>query len=62
MDPTWTKEDIARARTLDLRWIRLGVTREDRARLIPVAVWKQKFPGLVYPPEIEEKLKTRLFE
>jgi hypothetical protein len=62
MDPTWTEEDIARARTLDLRWIRLGVSHEDRAKLIPVAVWKQKFPGLVYPPEIEEKLKTLLFE
>lgn len=62
MDPTWTEEDIARARTLDLRWIRLGVCYEDRAKLIPVAVWKQKFPGLVYPSEIEAKLKTLLFE
>ena len=62
MDPTWTEEDIARARTLDLRWIRLGVSHEDRAKLIPVAVWKQKFSGLVYSFEIEEKLKTLLFE
>ena len=62
MDPTWTEEDIARARTLDLRWIRLEVSHEDRAKLIPVAVWKQKFPGLVYPPEIEARLKTLVFE
>jgi hypothetical protein len=62
MDPTWTEEDITRARIFDLRWIRLGVSHEDRAKLVPIAVWKRKFPGLVYPVEIEEWLKILLFE
>jgi hypothetical protein len=62
MDPVWTLEDIVRARTLDARWIVLGVPHSDRAKLVPAAVWKQKFPGLVYAADIEEKLKSLLFE
>jgi hypothetical protein len=62
VDPVWTVEDIARARTLDARFIRLGVPHVDRAKLVPAAVWKQKFPGLVYAADIEATLKTLLFE
>ena len=62
MDPVWTLEDIARARTLDARFIVLGVPHVDRAKLVPAAVWKQKFPGLVYAADIEATLKTLLFE
>jgi hypothetical protein len=62
VDPVWTVEDIARARTLDARFIRLGVPHVDRAKLVPAAVWKQKFHGLVYAPDIEATLKTLLFE
>lgn len=62
IDPSWTAEDIARARTLDARWITIGVPHMDRAKLVPLAVWKHKFPGLVYPAELEEQLKSLLFE
>ena len=62
VDPVWTIEDIVRARTLDARFITLGVPHIDRAKLVPAAVWKQKFPGLVYPADIEVKLKSLLFE
>jgi len=62
VDPVWTLEDIARARILDARFITLGVPYVDRAKLVPAAVWKQKFPGLVYAPDIEATLKTLLFE
>jgi len=61
-DLVWTLEDIARARTLDARFIALGVPHVDRAKLVPAAVWKQKFPGLVYALDIEIKLKSLLFE
>ena len=62
IDPSWTAEDIARARTLDARWITIGVSHMDRAKLVPLAVWKRKFPGLVYPADLEEQLKSLLFE
>jgi len=62
VDPVWTIEDITRARILDARFITLGVPHVDRAKLVPAAVWKQKFPGLVYAPDIEATLKTLLFE
>ena len=62
MDPTWTEEDIARALTFTNRMIRLGVSPKEHAKLVPVAVWKAKFPGLVYPSEIEDRLKTLMFE
>jgi len=62
VDPTWTAEDIARARTLDARWIQIGVSHADRAKLVPLAVWKRKFVDLVYPAELEAQLKTLLFE
>jgi len=62
IDPVWTIEDIVRARTLDARFIALGVPHIDRAKLVPAAVWKQKFPGLVYAPDIEATLKTLLFK
>jgi len=61
-DPVWALEDIVRARTLDARFIALGVPHSDRAKLVPAAVWKQKFPGLMYAPDIETKLKSLLFE
>jgi hypothetical protein len=62
IDPVWTLEDVVRARTLDARWIALGIPHSDRAKLVPAAVWKQKFPGLVYVADIEATLKTLLFE
>jgi len=62
IDPVWTLEDVVRARTLDARWIALGIPHSDRSKLVPAAVWKQKFPGLVYPADIEATLKTLLFE
>ena len=62
VDPVWTIEDIVRAQTLDARWSVMGVPQIDRAKLVPIAVWKSKFPGLKYSMEIESQLKTLLFE
>jgi len=62
VDPTWTAEDVARARILDARWITIGVSHADRAKLVPLAVWKRKLPGLVFPAMLEEQLKTLSFD
>jgi len=56
-DATWTETDVARAGTLEARWKMLGVSEEERRRLIPCAVWKARFPGLVYPEDIETRLR-----
>jgi hypothetical protein len=56
-DATWTETDVARAGTLEARWKMLGVSEEERRRLIPCAVWKARFPGLVYPDEIMKRLE-----
>jgi hypothetical protein len=62
VDPTWTVEDVVRANTFDARFIAIGVSHSDRSKLVPLAVWKRKFPGLLYAPDIEAQLKTLLFD
>lgn len=57
-DPTWNAEDWGRAKTLEARWIALGISEQDRRQLLPCAVWKAKFPGLQYNPLIESKLRA----
>jgi hypothetical protein len=57
-DPSWTTADWSRAATLETRFSHLGVHEEDRRKLIPCAVWKAKFPGLLYTTSIENKLKS----
>ncbi len=55
-DATWTEMDWARAATLEARFTIIGLCEEERKQLIPCAVWKAKFPGLSYSPQIEYKL------
>ena len=55
-DPTWTRDDWERAATLEARFTHLGLCEEERKQLIPCAVWKAKFPGLVYNAHTEHRL------
>ncbi len=57
-DPVWNEDDWARAATLEIRWISLGVSEKERRDLLPCAIWKSKFPGLQYGSLIESKLRT----
>ena len=59
-DSTWVVEDWERARALEARLCHMGVAEEERARLIPCAVWKTKFPGLTYTSDVEARLGTLL--
>jgi hypothetical protein len=61
-DMTWTEADSARAGTLEARWKMLGVSEEERQRLIPCAVWMRRYPGLVYPDEIMKRLEELAVE
>lgn len=47
-DNTWTVEDWGRAATLEARFSAMGVTEEERRKLIPCAVYISKFPGTLY--------------
>ena len=57
-DPVWNEDDWARAATLEIRWMSLCVSEKERRELLPCAIWKSKFPGLLYSPLIESKLRT----
>lgn len=56
-DMTWTETDVARAGTLEARWKMLGVSEDERRRLIPCAVWMARYPGLVYPEDIMKRVE-----
>jgi len=56
-DITWTDTDVSRAGTLEARWKMMGISEEERRRLIPCAVWIARFPGLVYPEEIMKRVE-----
>lgn len=62
IDYTWNNVDICRAKTYELRLIRLGINEEERKMIIPMIVMKKKHSGLVYSDEIEEKIKSVLIE
>ena len=55
-DSTWSAADRGRALTLDARYSALGVSEEERRRLLPCAVLRVKFPGIHFPAEIERRL------
>lgn len=55
-DPSWNKEDWARAKTLEARWIHRGLCEQERILLIPCAVWKKKFPGMHFRKDIMDRL------
>ncbi len=46
-DPIWNTEDCARFRTLRAKY------PATSTELLQCIVWKQKVPGLLYPPEVE---------
>lgn len=55
-DQTWSAEDWSRAKTLEARWLSLGVSEDNRRRYIPCAVLVAKFPGIVYPDAVMKRL------
>jgi hypothetical protein len=57
-DSTWSAADKGRARTLDARYNALGVSEEERRRLLPCAVLQGKFPGIRFPAEIETRIAS----
>ena len=61
-DFTWNRFDINRAKTFEMRLIRLGISEEERKQYVPILVMKKKHSGLVYSDEIEEKIKSMLIE
>lgn len=56
-DATWSDTDWSRAKTLEARWLALGVSEDERRRYIPCAVLVAKFPGsLIYPDNVMKRL------
>jgi hypothetical protein len=55
--PVWSSADWGRAATLEARWKTLSVREDERRRLIPCAVWRAKFPGLIFTDDIMTRLK-----
>jgi len=55
-DATWSTADWSRAKTLEARWLALGISEDDRRRYIPCAVLISKFPGIVYPDSVMKRL------
>ena len=55
--PTWTREDWARAATLEARFAARGACEAERRRLVECAVWRAKFPGLRYDSAVEARIK-----
>ncbi len=55
-DATWTQQDRETAKTIEARWINLGISDMERERLLPCHIWKRKLPGLQYPTDIESRL------
>jgi hypothetical protein len=62
MDYTWNDIDISRAKTYEMRLMRLGMKEEERKMLVEVIVMKKKHSGLIYSDEIEEKIKELILE
>jgi hypothetical protein len=59
-DYTMNVVDIARAKTFEMRFRRLGLDEKKRKVFVMLAVMKKKHSGLVYSDEIEKELKTLL--
>jgi hypothetical protein len=57
-DKTWTKEDKARAQTVEARWISTGIPTQEIKDLLPCLIWKKKLPGLRYTSTIESRLDS----
>ena len=61
-DLTINSVDIARAKTFEMRFRRLGLEDKKRKVFVMLAVMKKKHSGLIYSEEIEKELKTLLIE
>jgi hypothetical protein len=59
-DSTWTSADWGRAVTLEGRFSAVGVSEEERRKLIPCAVYLHKFPGTVYDVATMKRLQELL--
>ncbi len=60
-DMTWNRVDWGRARSLEIRFHRLGVKEEERRVLIPAAVWRSKYPGMRFADDIMKRLDELCF-
>lgn len=60
-DMTWNKTDWARAQTLETRFHRLGINEDERRYLVPAAVWRMKWPGMVFSDTIMKRLDELCF-
>lgn len=60
-DITWNTVDWARARTLEIRFHRLGIHENERRQLVPAAVWRMKWPGMVFSDAIMTRLDEVCF-
>jgi hypothetical protein len=56
-DTTWNHSDWVRAQTLEIRFHRLGVNEAERRILVPAAVWRMKWPGMVFSDTIMNRLR-----
>jgi len=59
-DVTWSEDDWGTANTLEARWKALGLSEDERRRLLPCAIWMKKFPGVVYSDDIMKRLGVLL--
>lgn len=55
-EPVWNNEDWGRAATLEIKFQSKGVSEDERRKLIPCAVLKHKYPGIMFQPYIEQRL------
>jgi hypothetical protein len=56
-DATWNEEDWGRASILESRWASMGISENERRKLIPCGVLLKKYVGIVFSPEIMTRLK-----
>ena len=57
-DPCWSLADWGRAATIEAKWTSIGVSEDERRRLVPCYVWMKKFPGTRFSEDIMVRLQT----
>ena len=56
-DPCWSAADMCRAATFEARWASMGVSEDERRRLLPCAIWKAKWPETVFHDTVMKRLE-----
>ncbi len=56
-DPCWSAADMGRATVYEARWVSMGVSEEERRRLLPCAVLKAKWPQTVFNDTVMKRLE-----